>query len=283
MYLTKDPWEEQYIKNLKNSDVLSWGDSEAYDRYPKLNWIYDKYLLLKTLGQPVWDLEKEIPNKYPVIVKPRKNLFGLGKDCYFASFPSQIEKVVGMIAQPILTGQHISTDYVLINGKIGGMTSFIGYKDEYKEFYLWERTPYTAKINHIIQNLFKEHTGVVNVETIGGKLIEAHIRPSLQFFDIDGGLQSQLPKVVLERKFERPKWYSSYSYVARTLHKGKINVKNIPNKPKSIKSVQIAYDGTSLSSTDPSAFRKRYAIINGTDLTQIEKYVNLLKRNIEFL
>lgn len=230
----------------------------------------------------MWNLEKEIPNKYPVICKPRINLHGLGLDVVFASFSEQIERIKGMIAQPIYSGTHLSTDYVLNGGAIIAHSTFIGHTDEYREFYLWERTPFPAKINHIVQNLFRDYTGVVNIETINNKVIEAHIRPSLQFYDIDGGLQQQLPKYVLEGKFEPIRYSSGYSYVCRTLHKGKLKVKKLPDKHKSIKSIQIAYDGTSLAECDPSAFRKRYAIINGTDLTKINNYANLLKRNIIF-
>lgn len=278
----KDSWEEQYINNLKNADVLAWGDCDAFYRYPSYSHIYDKLLLSKlTRTIKVWDLEKEIPDQYPLMIKPKTNLFGLSKDSYVAFSEEEIEDIIGMIAQEFVEGSHYSTDYVLDRGKIIDSYTFIGHKNFYNDFILWESVPFADNIKDSVEDVLKGYTGIANFESINGKIIEAHLRGSLQFYDICGGMLAQMPEYVLNGKYEPVKYKNTYSKVLRTRHDGYVHVKALPKKPQEITSVQLCFENTKkISKTDPAGYRKRYCIINGYNLNSIQQYIKLLKGNI---
>lgn len=282
IFSPKDKWEEAYIKNLRNADFLAWGDEEAFYRYPKHNFIYDKYLLSKTTKTlKVWDLEKEIPNKYPVYVKPKTNFFGLGKDSYVAFSKDEIEDVTGLIAQEFAEGTHYSTDFVLDRGKVIDCWTFVGHKNFYNDFTLWESVPFPDSIRQYVENLLHDYTGICNFESINGKIIEGHLRGSLQFFDICGGLLEQMPKFIDKGTYTPVKFKNSYSKVLRTRHDGYVTIKKLPRKPKSVASLQLAHESKlKLSTCDPSSFRKRFAVINGFNLKDIENYAISLRGNI---
>lgn len=281
----KDTWEENYIKNLRNANLLAWDDSEAFYRYPKYSHIYDKFLLSKLTGNSrVWDLEALIDLnsiKYPVFVKPKMNLFGLGKDSYAAFSFDEIEDTNGMIAQELFKGTHYSTDYVLHNGKVIDSFTFIGHKNFYNDFILWESNPFPDKIKNKVEDVLPDYTGIANFESIDGHIIEGHLRGSLQFFDICGDLLGQMPAYYKDGSYNKVKFIKSYSKVLRTRRDGYLKVKSLPKKLPNITSIQLTYDpSVKLSTTDPSGFKKRYCVINGTCLSEINNYATLLKDRI---
>ena len=282
-----DPWEAKYILNLKNTDLLAFGDFEAWHRYPKHSWVYDKQALAHFTGVPTYDLEREIPDiiHYPYIVKPRTNFDGLSKDAYVVCSEDEIEDWTGMIAQKFLEGHQGTSDVVLLNGVVLDSYSFTTHKNYYGEIKLFESNPFVplAVVNKL-RDLFSGYTGVVNVEYINSDILEIHLRPSLQFYDICGGLIQQLPKFMETGKWQKTKYSKTYSRIYRTKHDGFPEVKQLPEKPASITSIQLCWeDKKLLSETDPSLGRNRYMVINGTNLQEIENFgkkVNICIRDI---
>lgn len=277
-----DPWEYQYISQLKDNDVLAWEDEEAFYRYPKYSHVYDKYFIGKTYsGLKTWDLEKETPTEFPVVIKPKTNLFGLGKDCYIANSAEEIEHVVGMIAQEFTDGLHYSTDYVLKDGKIIDSFTFTGYKNFYNDFTLWESYAFPDRISMRVESILDGYTGLANFESVEGRIIEGHLRGSLQFYDISGGLLQQMPKFIKTGQYDKVTYEHTFSKVCRTYRKGHMSVKSIPKKDSSIRSVQLCYEpNKSLVETNPGGHRKRWAVINGTDLTKIDNYGKMLRQGV---
>lgn len=275
-----DSWESKYIRNLKDYDVLSWDDEEAKMRYPKHSWVYNKYMLAKATGVFTLDLEKEMPSFYPVIVKPMENLYGLSKNAYVAESPDEIEDHVGYIAQEYLNGLQGTTDLVIANGKVQGHFSFITSKSRYDEIKCFTSTPFfNNNVKNTVERILFDYTGIANVEYIDDKVLEIHLRPSLQFYDICGGFISQMPRFITDGTIPSPKFEQTYSRVFRTRRDGIVKDVKIPNyKPSCIRSIQMCYDnGKLLSETDPSFFRKRYMVINGTNLQDIESYASEIK------
>lgn len=270
-----EPWEWQFISNLKDKELVAWCDEEAMTMYPKYSWVYDKQLLSNSAGLTCHDLSKELPKSYPVIIKPRVNLEGLSKDCYIATSEDEIEDYDNFIAQELVQGPQFSVDFIMLNGEIKGFFAFQSHKSAYGEIKLFSSSPFfSALVQQDITRALNGYTGVGNVEYIGHKIIELHLRPSLQFYDICGGFISKMPefirtKVVPSFKFER-----TFSRVFRTRFDGHPEALKIPSKkPSTVRSVQLAWkDGKKLSETDMSLFRRRYLIINGTDINDIEEY-----------
>lgn len=271
-----DPWERQYIDNLKDTDQLAWDDFTAWNRYPKYSWVYDKEALAKFTGLLTYDLEKEIPDSayYPYIVKPRTNFTGLSKDAYVVDSEDEIEDWEGMIAQKFIEGHQGTADLILLDGVILDKFAFTTHKNFYGEIKLFESNPFLPlSVADTIRKLFGGYTGVVNVEYIEGKVIEIHLRPSLQFYDICGGLIEQLPKFIKEGKWEKVKFSKTYSKIYRTKHDGFPEVKSLPQKPKGVSSVQFCWeDGKKISESDPSIGRNRYMVVNGTSLEDIQNF-----------
>jgi len=280
--IKKDSWEENFIINLKDADLVPWGDNDAFYRYPKYSHIYDKYLLTKVINSlKVWDLEKEIPTKFPVIVKPKVNLFGLGKNSYVADNVEEIEDCEGLVAQEFVEGTHYSTDFVLDRGKIIDSFTFIGNKNYYGDFILWESIPFSDKIKNNVEDVLPDFTGICNFESIDGNIIEGHLRGSLQFFDICGGMLEQMPKYFKSGDYTPVKFEKTYSKVLRTRHDGLLVVNNIPKKVQHIRSVQLCFEkNTPLSATDPNSFRKRYCVVNSDNVNQMERYSEELRNNV---
>lgn len=279
-----DQWEANYIKQLKNYDVMAWGDEEAKLRYPKHSWVYNKFLLAKHTNVETFDLEKEMPDVFPVVVKPIENLFGLSKGCYVAESPEEIEDFAGYMAQRYLFGTQFSSDLILANGKIQGHYTFITHKSKYDEITCFISNPFlSGDVRRKVEQILYDYTGVVNVEYIDDDIIEMHLRPSLQFYDICGKFIQQMPEFIKNGVIPKVKFEQTYSRVFRTRFDGIVKKVIIPeNKPNEIRSIQFCWeDKYKLSETDPSMFRKRFMVINGTDLPTINNYGKLFKIILE--
>lgn len=288
-----DLWEYSYIKNLPNSHLVCWDDTTAKFMNPKHSWVYNKLFLAKKVSDlsrsnfkisnkakvETWDLSKEFPNLYPVVVKPIENLEGLSKNVYVASSFDEIEDFNGFIAQECLNGIQYTTDMLINKGEIVDYFSFITEKNFYGEIKLFYSTPFLSKtVRQVVQCILKGYSGVCNVEYIDDKIIEMHLRPSLQFYDISGGFLSRLPEFYKSGSYQKSKFEQTYSRVFRTRFDGNPEVLKLPSQPKEIRSVQFTWeDGYRLSETDPSLFRKRYMVINGIDLSVIENYAKEIK------
>ena len=126
-------------------------------------WADDKYEMVRRLGGQV------------SVVKPRRNLEGLAAD---------VERIV----QPEHTGPHISTDWAFRDGlPLWGISTLGLPGRRFGEFVGW----HCPHLWQLPMPNFPEfdcpgYTGVLNIETIGGHVIEAHMRPSLEFFRLYG-------------------------------------------------------------------------------------------------
>lgn len=269
-----DKWEFSYVSNLPDAKYVVWDDASAFLSYPKHNYVYDKLLLSQHGGVKCWDLEKELPSLYPVFVKPRMNFDGLSKNAYIAHSPDEIEDYQGYIAQEYLQGMQFTTDLLVDGGNVKAHYTFITQTNTYGEIKLFTSTPFfNPRVAHRLKNILKGFTGPVNVEYIDDKIIEIHLRPSLQFADICGGFTQAVPEFVISGKIKPIQFEQTFSRVYRTRHDGKPSVLELPDKPEAVRSVQFTWeDNKKLSETDPSLFRKRYMVVNGTDLSEIEKF-----------
>lgn len=274
-----DPWEYQYIKNHPKKNRIVWDDVNAYKLYKELRWVYDKCIVNNKFNKhKAVKLETELPKKYPVLVKPITNLYGLSIGAYKANSKSEIKDVQGMVAQPFYEGNHISTDYVVFNGMILDWFSFIGHKDKNGSFYLWESSDeYNPMAHKAISDI--NFTGIMNVESIGNNIIEIHLRPSLQFFDICGGLienyldHEQNPNIL---NYNPSRYEKTYSMVWRQDFDCQYEIPDVGNLPNGVRSVQWCfYEGEKLSYSEQDEFSYRVFVINGNNLKNIIKYGNM--------
>lgn len=163
-------------------------DFDAWWLYSKKNrnllWIYNKLQIAQSQNLKCGPLGV-YPKKYPVFVKPIMNLYGMGKDGIKVKNEKHFQNIsrheTGKFWTEFLTGDHLSIDIIILRGKIKKAIAFKGHFDSKKigTFEYWESLPDYTLSSHLaewIKDNFKSFTGIINIETIGDKIIECHLR-----------------------------------------------------------------------------------------------------------
>ncbi len=162
-------------------------DFEAYAKYPQFSHFYDKLWVAKQQNVLCGTSEDPIPSSNTYVVKPIINLYGMGMGARYVYLEkgSFIQDDTMMWCE-VFDGDHVSVDYKL-NKEVGMYvqnTTVKGYRglkgrDKYStQFYKWER------INkHFVLPTFVEEldVDVFNIEFIGDKIIEIHLRSNPDF------------------------------------------------------------------------------------------------------
>lgn len=285
-----DPWERQYLEGLPHAAVLPWSDERAFAAFPQWRWIYDKLELSAFSRAPAIDLEERKPDRYPVIVKPRFNLVGMGVGARVCSRHSALPKsdLQGFIAQELFEGDHITTDFLVEDGEVVAYWSMLAEKDERGSFVSFESVRGCEGAAVLLCGRLRGYSGLVNVESIGGDVIEAHLRGSAQYFDICGGLLEAAPGFV---KFGiRPEiaWEKTFSVVYRrrkdcSAVADRAAIAELRDGAAGVRSVQLCFvDGSRLSEYDQDEQSFRYMVINGTSLEAIEMLAPEIHRHLRF-
>ena len=190
----KDPWRLQYFEGVPCpiEVVIPTDDMLAYRLYPDHNWIYNKLLICKTQG-----LEHGphglVPSKFPVFSKPIYNLRGMGIGTRIINNLDELEYhcLPGHMWMPLLEGEHVSSDVVVINGEPVWWRHAIGRPLGGSAFDYWAilaqpQPDIEAYCGQWLQSNLRSYTGIVNLETISSKIIECHLRLSDQWVDLNG-------------------------------------------------------------------------------------------------
>jgi hypothetical protein len=142
-------------------------------------WIYDKLLLSKKLGYLCGPVGVDVPVSGQYIVRPVINLLGMG----LGSDILQIEKTtdhlpVGCFWQEFFKGNHYSVDFQY--GKVFRSTQ--GFPTSTRRFSRWCVVDHIPEIPEFLKEIFS-HYPLANVEMIGDKIIECHLRGNPDFLD----------------------------------------------------------------------------------------------------
>jgi hypothetical protein len=189
-----DPWRTQYFNAVSCPDdvVVPTDDEVAYQLFPQHRWIYNKLLICETQGldNAPHDI---MPPEFPVFSKPIYNLRGMGSGSKIVETPEQyrIASQAGHMWMPLLNGEHVSTDAAVVDGEPVWWRHTIGKTPEQGTFDHWvildEARP---EIERYCGDWLRRHlsgyTGCVNFETIGARIIEAHLRFADQWPDLYG-------------------------------------------------------------------------------------------------
>jgi hypothetical protein len=189
-----DPWRTQYFNAVSCPDdvVIPTDDELAYQLFTKHRWIYNKLLICETQGldNAPHDI---MPRQFPVFSKPIYNLRGMGSGTKIIETPEQFKAAVqpGHMWMPYLTGEHVSTDAAVVDGEPVWWRHTIGKTLEQGTFDHWvilgEARPEIERYcGDWLRRYLKGYTGCVNIETIGTRIIEAHLRFADQWPDLYG-------------------------------------------------------------------------------------------------
>ncbi len=206
-----DPWRTQYFENVPCPDdvFIPTEDSDAWTWNPSYRWVYDK--LAVALSQGLDAAPHGIsPVTYPVFSKPIYNLKGMGVGSRPLGSVADYADAYrpGHFWSTLLTGDHVSSDVVLVQGEPQWWRHARGIASGNGTFDYWEvgATAMPA-VEEWCGSWCRRHlagyTGLINLETIGGRIIEVHLRFADQWPDLYGGA----PWVeALVRLYEKRAW-----------------------------------------------------------------------------
>ena len=190
----KDPWRLQYFEAVVCPDdiIIPTDDGDAYRLYPLQRWVYNKLLICETQG-----LEHGPhgipPARFPVFSKPIYNLRGMGMGgCVIASLAEYGEaERPGHLWMPLLAGEHVSTDAAVRDGLPLWWRHTTGAALAHGTFDHWSvaaepRPALEEYCGRWLTHHLRGYTGLVNFETIGGVIIECHLRFADQWVDLYG-------------------------------------------------------------------------------------------------
>ena len=175
-----DPWRMQYFEGVPcpASVQVPTEDGDAWARFPKYSWVYNKLLIAERQGL-VCGPHGLQPPAFPVFSKPIYNMRGMGAGSRVMRTLEEYKafQKPGHMWMPLLKGEHVSTDAAVVDGKVCWWRHVIGKPLDGGMFDYWtvlaESRPDIEKYcgAWIARNL-AGYTGMVNFETIGAKIIE---------------------------------------------------------------------------------------------------------------
>lgn len=286
MFTGYESWTEQYFKDIEPIEdvVICCNDTAAWKMYPDHNWVYNKLELCKSQ-----DIESGPhgvkPSFEPVFSKPIINLYGNNLRAQKIFNWEDKEYYPGHFWMPVLNGTHLSTDMVLVDGVHQWSYTMQAFEDEDGNISRYESA--NGEFEELLDkaklwalNKLNGYTGIVNIETINGKIIDCHLRMTPRFVDLYNG--GWLDSVVM--LYSKLNWSydqgtkHGYSYTLRAGEEGTyiISDKDRFDELKiSVKSIQTIFkDGVSVPTSG------RLVIVNGTEAEKVNEVINELNEII---
>lgn len=224
-----DPWRMQYFEDVAcPEDVrIPTEDGDAWSWFPKHKWVYNKLSIVESQSLPCGPHGLDPPD-FPVFSKPIYNMRGMGagtrvmrtlKEYKHNQRPSHFW-------MPLFEGEHVSSDAAVVNGEVKWWRHVIGSPLEGGMFDHWtvladSRPVIESYCAEWIRKNLAGYTGMLNIETIGARIIEAHLRFSDQWPDLYGvGWSDALVRLYAEGSwdFDDSDRHEGYSVVLFGAH-----------------------------------------------------------------
>jgi hypothetical protein len=278
-----DPWRFQYFETVAcPADVLiSTEDADSWTWYPRHRWVYDKIAVALSQGLAAAPHGVE-PKGFPVFSKPITNLKGMGVGSRVLRDAADYAThyAPGHMWMTLLDGRHVSSDVAVVDGAPQWWRHATGHPGPESTFDHWvvhaEPDPdIEAGCGGWIRQHLAGYTGMINLETIGGRIIEVHLRFADQWPDLYGkGWVEALVRLYAHGRWDYPDTdrRDGYSVVLfgphgpRYRHPPRALVDEIRAMP-SVSSVQITFHEDKAAdqhAMPPGGFR--LAIVNSRDL-----------------
>jgi hypothetical protein len=190
----RDPWRFQYFEGIHCPDHvrIPTDDIDSWEWYPQWQWIYNKVNIARSQGLET-GTHDEVPPHFPVFSKPAVNLKGMGVGSRIICSARDFEchRQDGHMWMTLLHGEHISTDCAIVDGSRQWMRHAHGAQGPGGTFQHWtiEKVPRPGLARYLeewIAAHLRGYTGMINFETIGDRIIEAHLRFADQWCDLYG-------------------------------------------------------------------------------------------------
>lgn len=143
---------------------------------PEDLWVFDKLILSKKLGYSCGPRGVDVPQPGFYITRPCVNVtgMGIGASIRFLEQETDLAMPVGHFWSEIFYGRHLSIDYV--NGEqVLAVQGFRNARNPLWKWSRWKRVNDIVTLPPFLLDLAKKYR-YMNIETIGGKIIEVHLR-----------------------------------------------------------------------------------------------------------
>jgi hypothetical protein len=189
-----DPWRDQYFEHADCPAGLNipTEDSDAWLWYSAHRHVYDRSFVARSQGLDAAP-HGVVPPKFPVFSKPIVNLKGMGVGSRILRSQAEYEEHLsaGHMWMTLLEGRHLSTDVALVAGEPRWWRHVTGVPLGNGAFDYWTvhaaaEPAIEAYCGGWIGTHLDGFTGIANLETIGGRIIEVHLRMSDQWPDLYG-------------------------------------------------------------------------------------------------
>ena len=293
-----DPWRMQYFEGVPcPAQVrIPTEDPDAYAWHPQHQWVYDKLRLCASQELACAPHGVE-PPEFPVFSKPITNLRGMGVGSRVLQSCADYRRYLtaGHFWTTLLEGEHVSTDVAVVRGKATWRRHSRGIPAGQGMFDYWTieaaaRPELEAYLEAWLASNLGSYTGMANFETIGGRIIDAHLRFADQWPDLYG--RDWLEAVVGlyqygEWRFSEPARSNGYSIALFGAHGREYRhppaalVEQVRAMPQ-VTSVQISFHRDRPAATHampPGGFR--LAIVNSRDLEKGRAALAVLARVFE--
>ena len=202
-FVEHDPWRKQFFDGIPcpHGVVIPTDDGDCWNLYPRLRHLHNKLYIAASQGLEAAP-HGVPPPRYPVFSKPIYNLKGMGKGSRALRGPAELRRhqAPGHMWTRLLEGEHISSDVALARGRPVWWRHTKGKPGRGGTFDHWtveaaRRPALEAYCGRWLRREMVDFSGVVNLETIGGRIIEIHLRMSDQWPDLygDGWVESLVP------------------------------------------------------------------------------------------
>jgi hypothetical protein len=254
----RDPWRLQFFEKTNCPDDVNipTDDPDCWNWYPEQRWIYDKLNIAQSQGI-VSGRCTDMPPHFPVFSKPQVNLKGMGLNAFVIEDAAAFKHkcLPGNMWMELLTGTHVSTDCAIENGKMKWCRHATGIAWRDAMFKHWIiHADRDIALETYLKNWIEKHmtgyTGMINFESIGGKIIEVHLRFADQWCDLYGdGWNDALVRLYAEGRwvYDTSSLLEGYSIPLFASHGGnfkhpsckqQFKIKSMPY----VKSLQITFN-----------------------------------------
>ena len=276
-----DPWRLQYFAHVTTATQIPTEDGDAWCWYPAQRWIYNKLAIALSQGLDAGP-HGTPPPRFPVFSKPIINLKGMGVGSRVLKSQADYDEhyAPGHFWMALLEGPHVSSDVAVVTGEPRWWRHVTGKPAGEGTFDYWiihaePNEDIEAPCSAWIEKNLPGYTGMLNLETIGSTIIEAHLRFADQWPDLYGPGWVQALVELYERGAwnfaddERVEGYSAVLFGPhgrRYHHPQAAAVEEIKRTP-GVTSVQITFHEArppERHAMPPGGFR--LAIVNGFDL-----------------
>ena len=187
-----DPWRLQYFSEVETAARIPTEDPDAWQWYPAHRWVYDKLAVALSQGLDAGP-HGTPPPRFPVFSKPIINLKGMGIGSRVLATPEDYERhaTAGHFWMTLLTGRHVSSDVAVVDGMPRWWRHVTGKPAGEGTFDYWTvkaevDADIEARCGKWVRTHLANYTGMLNLETIGGTIIEVHLRFADQWPDLYG-------------------------------------------------------------------------------------------------